>query len=143
MRKIWLPVVALIAGLAFIAGCAPPAQVQVNLDKEFKLAIGQMAVVKGENLEIKFVEVTGDSRCPTGVECIWAGEVSCLVEVTKTGTGGQPQPVTRTDPGAGAGDNTTASLDGYEVTFTVTPYPRAGKQIQQSDYRLVMTVRRG
>ena len=33
--------------------------------------MGESAGIKGEELQIKFVEVTEDSRCPTGVVCVF------------------------------------------------------------------------
>ena len=32
---------------------------------------------------LKLKSVFNDSRCPQGVECIWAGEVSVIVEIYK------------------------------------------------------------
>eukprot|EP00657_Telonema_sp_P-1_P004455 TRINITY_DN20311_c0_g1_i1.p1 TRINITY_DN20311_c0_g1~~TRINITY_DN20311_c0_g1_i1.p1 ORF type:complete len:118 (-),score=31.44 TRINITY_DN20311_c0_g1_i1:150-503(-) len=44
-------------------------------------------VTKGETItldgiKIKFAEVLEDSRCPTNVNCIWAGRAKVKVEVT-------------------------------------------------------------
>ncbi len=130
----WLAVLPLLSSLV-LAACAPPSQIQVNLDKEFTLSPGQTATVSGQDLQIKFIQETADSRCPKGVQCIWAGEVSCTVQVTKAGSTVE---VVLTE--SGAGDHATKSLDGYEVAFHVTPYPEAGKTIKPGDYRLTMTV---
>lgn len=36
-----------------------------------------------KGLYLKLKSVFNDSRCPQGVDCIWAGEVSAIVEVYK------------------------------------------------------------
>lgn len=38
-----------------------------------------------EDLAFKFVAVESDSRCPKGVQCIWAGEAIVLIDVFKNG----------------------------------------------------------
>jgi len=48
-----------------------------------KIPIGNAIVLKG--VSIKFLEVVEDSRCPEGVECIWAGRVIVKAEVTANG----------------------------------------------------------
>jgi len=114
-----------------------PSPDEVSLGLEFTLSVGQNAAVKGENLTIKFIEVTSDSRCPRNVTCIWAGEVSCLIEVTK-GTLDSYRLVL-TQPGL-TDQTASQDFDGYEIAFRVEPYPVAGKQIAQDEYRVVMTV---
>lgn len=48
-----------------------------------KIPLGKNISVK--NISIKFLEVMEDSRCPTGVTCIWAGRAIVKVEVTQDG----------------------------------------------------------
>ncbi len=48
-----------------------------------KIPIGKAIVLKG--VSIKFLEVVEDSRCPTGVQCIWAGRAIVKVAVTSDG----------------------------------------------------------
>lgn len=110
---------------------------RVVLGQEFSLAMAQTVSVAEEDLAIKFVEVVSDSRCPSGVTCIWAGEVSSLVEFNKGNTGANRVVLTQ----SGSTDQTVRQvLEKYLVAFRVDPYPAAGKQIDKSEYRLVMTV---
>ena len=85
MRKhlLWiLPIIILV-----LSGCTrPTGEIKANLGEKFSLAIGQVASITGENLKIRFKEVIGDSRCPQGVQCIWAGEASSLMEITYSGS---------------------------------------------------------
>ena len=39
--------------------------------------------ISSEGFYLKLKNVLNDSRCPEGVTCIWAGEVSVVVEVYK------------------------------------------------------------
>ncbi len=109
---------------------------EVSLGQEFTLSVGGNVTVSGEDMAIKFVEVASDSRCPQGVTCVWAGEASCLLEFSK---GSTTNKVVLTQSGSVV-QNVKRVLDAYEVTFRVEPYPVAGRQIAQNEYRLVMTV---
>lgn len=48
-----------------------------------KIPIGKAIEMKG--ISVKFLEVVEDSRCPTGVDCIWAGRAIVKVSVTSNG----------------------------------------------------------
>ena len=113
-----------------------PGTLPALLNVPFTLAPGQTARIESEGMDIRFVNVTGDSRCPQGVECIWAGQVTCAVEITKNNILNQ---VTLTDS-AGSGASTGQDFQNYHIFFSVTPSPVAGKLIDGNDYRLTLTV---
>ncbi len=85
----------------------------------------------GLNFTVNPRELVSDSRCPEGVECVWAGTVEVRTAVaTKVGHGehvfklGEPRVV---------GD--------FTVTLVgVTPAPKAGEEIPISSYRFTYTV---
>jgi hypothetical protein len=58
-----------------------------TLGQPFMLAVNHATSIKQTDLNIRFVDVTEDSRCPLDVKCIWAGQVSVLVEATRDSTG--------------------------------------------------------
>jgi len=120
-------------------GCAGK-DLQVGLGEEAVLAPGQRLIIAGEDLQIRFIRVSQDSRCPKGVYCIWAGEVTCVTEVTH---GSTSREVTLTEPGLREEGYCNTSFDGYELAFHVTPYPdaRQGK-IAPQEYRLHLVVTR-
>jgi hypothetical protein len=126
-----LPLVILI-----LSGCggqsvvinAPPGD-------SFSLTIGQTASITGEDLKIRFMEVLGDSRCPEGVTCIWAGEANSLVEITYSE---QVYEKVLTQPGLSGTSQT--DFNEYRITFDLNPYPRAGEEIKDEDYRLILRV---
>jgi len=142
MRKYIFLSLAVILTMALAAtACAKPARIQAGLDQEFTLYLGQTATITGESLEIRFAEVISDSRCPQGVQCIWAGEASCLTYVTRTNTSSAPYKLVLVQ--SGASDSSEQSFDGHVLKFRLDPYPVAGKTTPRGEKRLVMTVTRG
>ena len=119
-----------------IAGCAKsnPNEIQVTANTNFDLGVGKTAIVKGENISIRFDSVTEDSRCPTGVTCIWAGQAKCNMSVTVKGV---TTPVVLTQSGGSEG-NMQDFAGKYQVSFILNPYPKAGSQIKPQDYVLSM-----
>ena len=136
----WLSVifsVLLVTALIAIASCAPESDYKTfSLGGSFSLTVGQSASIDGDDLAIKFTDVIADSRCPLGVECIWQGEVACLVEITHSGTG---QETVLTYPGL-TQELSKAQFGSYQFTFSVEPCPEAGKEIEKSEYRLNLLV---
>jgi hypothetical protein len=138
MRKYLYIFPAVIAVIFAISGCSDAGVLQVNLDKEFTLAIGQSAQVKGEDLQIKFTGVSADSRCPADVTCIWAGEATCDIEI---GYAGKTTALVLTRPGSDE-QYTVEQFDGYAFSFKLEPYPQSGQQISPDMYRLHMVITR-
>ena len=103
-----------------------------RLGQEFFLHIGESALIEGEKLQIKFLEVVADSRCPIGVTCIWEGEVLCLVEIEYRESVDQ---ITLTEPGLTSWPP-GESFQEYEIAYHVEPYPVAGVEISEEEYRL-------
>jgi len=110
--------------------------VGAHLDYGFPLAIGQKAVIAGENLEIKFIDVMEDSRCPTGATCIWAGRVSVKVEI-KDSDGSYEMALVQ----SGLSDEyAVETYKDYKISYKVIPYPELGIDIGREDYRLQLTI---
>lgn len=132
-----------LAPAALLSACSSspttPASATASLGQEFTLQPGGSASISGENLAVKFIEVTGDSRCPQDATCIWQGEASALVEVTM-GTVG-PSSLVLTQPGL-TDQPSVQEYAGYDFTFKINPYPTTQTQIKPGDYRLVITVTR-
>lgn len=122
--------------MLFMTACSSSAagEVKADLNKEFRLPVGQAAVITGEGLTIKFEAVTSDSRCPQGVTCIWAGEAACNVTVTLNKT---PKPYTLIVGGSGTGQTV---IQGYTLNFNVEPYPQAQKTTDKNSYIMIMKV---
>jgi len=86
MRALWL----IIPSLA--VGCSSPAApdldrleaIQPNLGEPFQLRIGERAVIDGVDLDVRFVELSNDSRCPSNalILCVWEGDATIVVETS-------------------------------------------------------------
>jgi hypothetical protein len=50
------------------------------------LGYNQVLRIEEEGLEVKFLGIISDSRCPKGAVCYWPGEVVALVKVSKEST---------------------------------------------------------
>ncbi|MFH1296378.1 MAG: hypothetical protein ABIJ04_03790 [Bacteroidota bacterium] len=133
-HSLYLP--AFLAIVLTASGCGQFDNLWVRLNEEFYLSIGQRAFIAGENLEVRFKEVIEDSRCPTGVTCIWAGRVSCVIELAHTGSAYR---MVLTESGL-TDEYTRERYEGYELAFHVTPYPEAGKKIAKDTYRLHLII---
>lgn len=121
--------------LAFLSpGCADDSG-QPGLKQSFYLPVGNTIKIAGQNLSLHFDEVINDSRCPSNVNCVLDGEAKCAVTIND----GTPTPVILTVPGL-TWDDTEYKFKQYRLAFKLDPYPRAGEVINQSDYRLIMTV---
>lgn len=118
------------------AGVDAKGDRSVRLGEQFTLPAGQSVTVSGENIALKFLAVTADSRCPKGAQCIWAGEAKCDVQVTYCG---EVSTVNLTESGGTDGFSKT-SFRGYVFSFRVQPYPELGTQISPADYELVMKI---
>jgi hypothetical protein len=134
-KSVLLPFLLLIVLPFSACSKSSTADIQAKLGQEFSLAIGQNAEIPSEKMQIKFLAVTGDSRCPSGAQCIWAGEANCSMTITLDN---REKTVTLTQPGGSSPALT--SFEGYSLSFNLTPYPQIGKSIEDEDYQLFLTV---
>ncbi len=111
------------------------ASASVSLDQPFTLRVGRSATVAGEGLTISFEAVPSDSRCPTGVQCIWAGNAVVQVVLSKDGKAFGAELNTGQEP-------TSVDYLNYNVALvSLAPYPTAnGGPIAQSQYRATFVV---
>ena len=135
--------IAILFG-TLIGGISCSSEVSASLGKEFTLPINKTAIIKSENISIKFDKVTTDSRCPKGVVCVWAGEARCLTYFNIVNTNGPPTTLELVEQGGQVQGFSQATWkyneSSYLINFRVEPYPEAEKQIKSSDYVLVMLI---
>jgi|GEM_PF-402835 len=114
-------------------GFAQSAGHPVTLAYPFKLSVNQTAYLSPADIIFRFVNVTEDSRCPSDVQCIWAGQVSILVEYSRASTGEELGSFTLTLGSSNV--NASAAIEGYLVKLArVDPYPVSTVQIHPSEY---------
>ena len=136
MRQIALLSLCLLSMLLLSTGCGEKVS-EYELGQEFVLPIENEAVIKGENLHIKFLEVTADSRCPRNVECVWAGEASYTLRISQ---GDASEQVEITQPGAD--ESVTDVWQDYEIHTSLGPYPQDPGDIEAGDYRLWISIKK-
>jgi hypothetical protein len=111
-------------------------KIEATFGKEFTLPLGKTAAVGDDTLTFKFVDVLEDSRCPSGVECVQAGQARCSMHIVYHGAVSDVVFVN------GGGDVPSfGELNSYDVMYKLEPYPEAGKEIAKSDYVLKITVK--
>jgi hypothetical protein len=125
-----------ISGVAFLLCSIVACQDNAVPGRESTLSIGQTVTNSGEGLKITFLEVISDSRCPSGLTCIWAGEVVCAVRIEE---GTQTSIVDFIQSG-NTDDYSQMTYGDYQYTFKVEPYPVSGQEISDKDYRLILAV---
>jgi hypothetical protein len=114
--------------------CSAP--VTAALGEQFILYAGKTALITGESLKLEFVEVTADSRCAIGNECLVAGDAQCLMLISYFDS---QTSLTFTQEGS---DNNTMDFNVYKITYQLQPYPVSDDIISAEDYRLKMMVTR-
>ena len=129
-RGIWPPRDRFLAILAIVlgAGCASPAAPDAVAGIPFDLKVGATAAMP-DGLRITFDRVTADSRCPSDVQCVRAGEAIIAVSMAAS-TGGPETREMRTDA-----TGSQISYAGHTIQLTaLAPLPRSTQQIDPRDY---------
>ena len=103
--------------------------VPANVGTPLSLSLHQRGPYPDLGLELVPIALN-ESRCPTGVTCVWAGD--CAVTVLARVEGAVDTLVLHThdtmDQSLPTHGGTTISL------LDVSPYPAAGKSVSQADY---------
>jgi hypothetical protein len=125
--------VLLLGGCAQIYTPQKASLVSARLGEPFTLGIGQGAIITLESLTVKVLNLT-DSRCPSDVQCIRAGEAAVMVQVVQNGKS------------IGTFNISTAAqspkyVSGYAVLLSrVEPYPVSIQPRVPSDYAITLIV---
>lgn len=103
------------------------ARVQVNREKRLPKS----------KLSIRFTELIEDSRCPTGTNCVWAGNAKIRISVRRSGRSAQSFELETN----GAGNS--VNYQGYKITLTaLTPHPAINIRINRNGYVATLAVSR-
>jgi hypothetical protein len=117
-----------LAAFAALAACATVPPFPTGSPTA---AFGQTAVAGP--VRVKPLALVEDSRCPQGVQCVWAGRVRITAAVT-TSSGTSTRELTLGQP---------ASVAGGSLTLVeVQPARRADRTIAKSDYRFTFSFAR-
>ena len=106
------------------------------LDQDFELPAGDERRLESSPVKIRFVQVVEDSRCPTDVTCVWAGNAKVRVEVDSAGAVLEGNLNTTLEP-----HRVTAFGHTFELR-SVRPERRSDRLVQPSDYVVVLRATR-
>ncbi len=102
------------------ASSSQPAETELRFDQ----------VVAHQDIEMRWLELQ-DSRCPTGVVCIWAGQIVVTLEVTR----GEDEAVEVELVNKLRGEPDPARAFDYELRLLgVDPHPKEGVTPEREDY---------
>jgi hypothetical protein len=108
---------AIIAALSSCAAMEPTVAAEPGV--AFSLPIGKTAAINGSGTRLTFRLVREDSRCPTDVTCIWAGDAKIDVTISRNGSSDDIRILSLTPP------NNEASSGDLQIRFVgLTPIPR-------------------
>lgn len=144
-RNAWIAVVVvviiLVAGAAIWQMNSGPSQDQTTSSTpsgatmilpygQVTLSLGQTGAYQG--ISITPVSVAEDSRCATGNQCVWAGTVRVVIRSVVDNDLPRQDTVSL---------GSTTPVGTFSVSLvTVTPSPRAGEQVSNTDYRFTFDV---
>ena len=126
----------LVGTVALAAGCgARPTAPDTSFPVTLTLQPGQTASAGGLNLT--FVGVSNDSRCPAAAICITSGEATLQFGFA-TNTRAASQDLQLYHP-----DNRRTNYEGFTIEVeTLAPYPITFNSIRPADYRVTVKVDR-
>ncbi len=137
MKKYSFYLLIILGVLILIASCTNTNEIKSSIGKEVILSIGQSVQIDGEDLKISFKKILEDSRCAIGATCIWAGEITFVIEITYENSTEQ---ITLAQPGLNDEPSKYIYKQLYELTYNIQPYPELNKQISDDEYRLELTI---
>lgn len=124
----------LTATLVACRSTGAPAPHVASLDQDIQLAPTEQAVFAQQGLNVEFVRVVEDSRCPSDTTCVWAGEVKVQLS-TRIDSAADVQHEIK------AGER--ATVDGFQlIVVQVQPEPISTRQIVPEEYRVTLRVER-
>lgn len=131
-RHFRLVPLALIVALAACRSTGEPAPRTASLGQEVELAPTEQVVYEPPGLTVEFVRIVEDSRCPSDVECVWAGEVRVQVATRLEAAQAVQHEIK-------AGEH--ANVGAFRVAVVkVEPLPVSTRQIPQEEYRVTFKV---
>ncbi|MBZ9630948.1 hypothetical protein LB465_09160 [Salegentibacter sp. LM13S] len=133
IKRYYLLKSVLLISVFFLFTISASAQEEVKvIEHTAKTYVGEAFNFDGKT--IRFKKVVSDSRCPSDVTCVWAGEAKILIEIFKNGKPiGEEIISTRSQ-------NFSLSKffqgDFSLHTIALSPYPKTSRKIKASDYQL-------
>ena len=104
--------------------------------EQLSVRVGKQKKASRSKLTVKFLELVEDSRCAEGTNCVWAGNATIKVVVSKDGA----SETFEMNTNLGAKGNVFA---GYAINLTsLTPTPKANVRINRNAYTATFSISR-
>jgi hypothetical protein len=117
------------AGVGELDPAVAPVFVKLRLGEEVQLASWD---------RVRFERVSGDSRCPVGTKCVWAGAAQVEMSVT---TRANTRSTGELSVSADSTHSTPADVGRYRLLgMQLDPYPKANHTIDPASYRLTLRI---
>jgi hypothetical protein len=132
----------ILLSLLIIASCSSGQKKMPETSKlPAEIALGQTTTI--DKTKITFTAVIEDSRCPTNVQCIWAGRAKVLVTITEKGKDAVEKEVIlgETKPGENADKTVLVSNGATIMVSELKPYPKDSNN-EVKNYILVLDERK-
>src|SRR5262245_10301992 len=126
-----------IASLSLACTGNPTQPTDIPLGQSFDLRSGASATLQ-DGLKVTFNSVQSDSRCPMDAICIWGGDATVKVALSRSG-GSHAERDLHTD----IGGSQAAYLSYVIKLVTLAPYPRSDRPILPEDYVATLVVDAG
>jgi hypothetical protein len=134
LRPVLFLPLALLAGVACGEATGPSA---ARIGEPFTLGVDEVALLEPEELLVGFSGVSADSRCPSDVNCVTAGDASVELWLRRPPSPRETR-VLHTDRRVGD----RAEYAGFEVQLvSLEPVPRTDTNLDPSAYRAQLVVR--
>lgn len=125
------------------------AQDTINIEVETPKIVTKLNygnTYKYKNVEVKFIKIVSDSRCPKDVQCVWAGKAEVLVSITKNAKYGSVEEIKTVTipPHANLQNKLNLIFSSEEFSiegFDLLPYPVSGKKTKPEDFVLQLYVK--
>ena len=136
--------IALAVTLVSIGACSSPVTIagdesrsapsRAEVGRAFDLRVGQEAAIGEIGVRIRFDGVRQDSRCPTGVQCVWSGDAEVALHITTVGGSTEVLLHTNVEP-------RRANAAGHLISLErLRPYPAEGSSIPAGEYVATLLV---
>jgi hypothetical protein len=148
LKTIYLPIIIILMTLVVFVGVFYSSPLNVNntntnpvhvsLNTSFQLRINQTGIVEPANINITFLNITEDSRCPEGTVCVWPGQVKALFRLDTQQSQGNLFNLTLNSNETQSEKNIT----GYSVKlFSIDPYPESSKRTSINRYEATLSIK--
>ena len=106
--------------------------ISASLGEQFQLKVNQTAILPSDNIKIKLLNVTEDSRCPSDVKCGWQGQAIVVVNIKQNN---QDLGNFKLTSISGQENLAVKKFIGEQIKLDeLNPYPTSTKTIQTSNY---------